>query len=72
MDKETMIGERLTRLRHERRQTRAFVAEKTGIAYSTLTAYESGLRHVSDKNKVRLAEYYGMPVGNLFFSEDYH
>lgn len=72
MDKDFRIGIRLTRLRHDRGQTRAFVAKKTGIAYSTLTAYESGLRRVSDKNKIVLSQYYGTPVGELFFLEDYH
>lgn len=65
-------GIRLTSLRKERGQTRTYMAQRLGVPYSTLTAYESGARTPPDRMKIRLAEYFGMPVGELFFPDENH
>ncbi len=66
MDKR-QIGKRLKLCRGNtpRRQ----VAESCGIALSTLQSYEDGFRIPKDDIKVKLATYYGVSVGKLFFNE---
>ena len=68
----TVTGMRLTHLRKERGQTRAYVARQLGVPYSTLVSYESGVRTPPDRMKIRLAEYFGMSVGDLFFADENH
>lgn len=63
------IGNRLRALRNTR--TIAQVAEETGLKLSALSNYEQGLRIPRDNAKCRLAEYYGVDVGSLFFDENY-
>ena len=63
------IGDRLRALRNKR--TIAQVAEETGLKVSTLSNYEQGLRIPRDTAKCRLAEYFGVDVGSLFFDENY-
>lgn len=46
---------------------RAKVCVDVGIAYSTLTMYETGQRIPRDEIKVKLARYYGRSVESLFF-----
>lgn len=72
MSNATTTGMKLTSLRKERGQTRAYMAKRLDVPYSTLTAYESGTRTPSDRMKVRLAEYFGMTVGDLFFADENH
>ena len=64
------IGRRLTELRGIR--TRKGVAKEIGISYSALSNYEHGIRMPSDAHKVLLSKYYEMPVGELFFADDYY
>lgn len=59
------IGKRLRELRGIR--TRTGVSRQTGIAYSTLQAYENGTREPSGYMKHKLAEYYGVSVESIFF-----
>lgn len=63
------IGNRLRALRKGR--TVAQVAEATGLGASAISNYEQGLRVPRDEAKCRLAEYYGVDVGSLFFDENY-
>lgn len=67
MQKELMQqnGERLRKIRGIR--TRAGVARETGISCSALQSYEEGWRNPSPGNKQKLAEYYGVEVGEIFF-----
>ena len=60
------IGQKLRALRGIR--TRRGVAKELGISYSALCNYEIGLRIPTDAIKVRIAEYYGQSVQNIFFS----
>lgn len=59
------IGKKLVELRGER--TRTGVARKLGIGYSSLCNYENGARIPPDEIKVRIAEYYGKTVQEIFF-----
>ena len=60
------IGKRLVALRGARR--REEVAKAVGVSFSALCMYETGRRVARDEVKVRLADYYGVPVESIFFA----
>lgn len=60
-------SEQLVALRGEKSQRE--IAEAVGIATSTYQMYENGKRVPSDSVKVRLSEYFGVSVQELFFSD---
>ena len=66
------VGRRLRELRMADtapgNRTAASIAEKLGVKPSTYRAYEYGTRHVPDKVKIRIAEYYGQNVDNIFYT----
>lgn len=64
------IGRRLRSLRGSRLQTE--VANAIGISPSALGMYEIGERIPRDLIKVKLAQYYGVDVGDLFYAQEYH
>lgn len=53
-------------------KTQKATADDLGISQSALNMYESGERIPRDEVKERIAEYYGMTVGFLFFNEEVH
>lgn len=59
--------ERLRRLRGNK--SRSEVANAIDVDYSTIYLYECGKRVPSDTNKVKLAEYFGVSVQELFFDD---
>lgn len=61
------IGQKLRELRGERTTTE--VAERVGISDSALRMYELDERIPRDGIKVRIAKFYGVSVGSLFFGE---
>lgn len=61
------VGQKLRKLRGDRTTTE--VAEKVGISDSALKMYELDERVPRDGIKVRLAQFYGVSVGSLFFGE---
>ena len=63
------IGDRLRKLRGIRLRTG--VARETGISYSALSKYEEGKKIPNDLTKVRLANYYNVPVQRIFFDSEY-
>ena len=65
MDKEA-IGRRLRELRGVFR-TQEEVSAETGIDRSQLSRFENGLAVPTDADKITLARYYGLTVGELFF-----
>lgn len=65
----TEIGNRLRELREKRGQSKRFVARQLGISYSALCSYEYGERNPSDEVKVKLSEFYDVPIGQLFFGK---
>lgn len=61
------IGEKLVRLRGEKTQKK--VAEDLGISISALSMYETDSRVPRDSIKIRLADYYGVNIADLFFGD---
>ena len=60
------IGAKLRALRGERSQ--AEVAEDLGVSVSALSMYECGNRIPRDEIKIRIANYYGKSVSEIFFA----
>ena len=58
-------AEKLVKARGKR--TRECVAEAVNVSVSAIAMYENGARIPRDEVKVRLADYYGMSVQELFF-----
>lgn len=63
-------GKRLLELRGNK--SRAEVAKAVNIATSTLSMYELEHRIPRDPIKIKLAQYYGVTVQEIFFSEKCH
>lgn len=59
------IGARLKELRGDRRISK--VAEDLGISPSALSMYENGERIPRDVIKIKIANYYGEPISDIFF-----
>ena len=60
-------GCRIRELRGIRPRTK--VAKEIGISYSELCKIEHGERAASDKTKIRIAEYFGKTVQEIFFDQ---
>ncbi len=69
MNKEK-IAENLRELRGS--DSREFVANTIGISVSALSMYENGDRIPRDEIKLKLAQFYGKSVGELFFGDKVH
>lgn len=67
MSREQKIGKRLRALRGWR--TLDEVAGALGITRQSVSYYETGQRMPKDKMKIRIAEYYGKTVQDIFFSD---
>lgn len=61
------IGAKLRILRGD--ITRKEVTEKCGISRSALTMYENGERVPRDEVKIKLADFYGKSVEEIFFRQ---
>lgn len=62
-----LIAKKMKRLRGERTQKE--VADAVGITPMAMSYYESGERMPTDDVKAKLAQYFGVSVGYLFFDE---
>lgn len=62
-----LIAKKMKRLRGERTQKE--VADAVGITPMAMSYYESGERMPTDNVKAKLAQYFGVSVGYLFFDE---
>lgn len=60
-------GKRLRELRGTRTQKE--IGNAVGVNPNTISMYESGERTPSDKVKIKLAQLFGVTVGNIFFEE---
>ena len=58
------VAERLVELRGNR--SRELVADAINVSFSAISMYENGQRIPRDEIKVRLADYYGTTVQDLF------
>lgn len=61
------ISKKLISLRGKRTQKE--IAEKIGISPSALANYEAGIRIPRDEIKIRIANFYGVTVQEIFFEE---
>jgi len=64
------VGRRMVSLRGAK--TRDEAAEAIGISVSALSMYELGRRSPRDEIKQKIAEYYGVCAGWLFFYDELH
>ena len=64
------IGDALKVLRGNRTQEE--VADALGISKSALSMYEQGERIPRDNIKIRIAEYYHVPIFELFYARSKH
>lgn len=64
------IGNRLIALR--KNKTQEEVARDLNISISALSMYERGERIPRDNIKIRISEYYGVPIYNIFFADETH
>lgn len=62
----------LTELRVDRGLTQAQLADKLGISASAMSAYEQGARVPRDEVKVRIAEFFGVSILDVFYSTEKH
>ena len=62
------IGERIRQLRGDK--TVNTVASALKISDSTLRMYESGERIPRDCTKIKIAQYFGITIEELFYSAD--
>lgn len=60
------IGDKLKKLRGDKKIDD--VAKDLGISYSALCMYERGERIPRDEIKIKLCDYYGVSIEELFFS----
>lgn len=60
-----LIAKRLINLRENK--SREQVASDLGISISALQMYENGQRIPKDEVKIKIAEYYGSSVQDIFF-----
>lgn len=61
------FGEKLRRLRGDR--TIREVSEAVGVTEAAMSYYETGKRTPRPQIMIKIAGYYGVPVGVLFFNE---
>ena len=62
------IGEKLIELRGNK--SIETVAKATDVTTQAIWNYENNKRVPKDEIKIRLAAYYGVPVGEIFFNEN--
>ena len=61
------VGKRLIQLRGSR--TREEVAVGSGLSFRAIESYESGYRMPRDVAKVKLANYYGVSIEEIFYKD---
>jgi putative transcriptional regulator len=66
----TIIARRLINLRGEK--SREEVANALNISISALQMYENAQRMPKDEIKIKIADYYGVTVQELFFEDKSH
>lgn len=59
----------LTELREDRGLTQAQLAFKLELSPSTISSYEQGARIPRDAVKVKIANFFGVSVSDIFFQE---
>ena len=68
----TVIGNTLRKLRESQNLTMERLSVILGITTSAICNYETGARIPRDEVKIRIAEYFGVPVESIFFQKKQH
>lgn len=63
-----MVNTYLVELRTDHGLTQEQLADKLGISLSAISAYECGNRVPRDEIKLKIAEFFGVSVVDLFFT----
>ena len=66
------IGGKLKALREGKNETMEQLAEALGVSMSAIAMYETGKRIPRDEIKIRIAEYFSVPVESIFFPNVQH
>lgn len=66
---EQSAAHKIRELRIEKKITIEQAATDCGVSYQSMQAYENGTRTPRDETKRKIAKYYNVPVGVLFFGE---
>lgn len=66
------IKDNLKTLRERKGLTQTAVAKALGVGTTTYHAWESGQNIPRDEMKVKIAEFYGLSVGYIFFKPIAH
>lgn len=61
------VGEKIRALRGDLGQEE--LGKALGCTKNAISQYERGLRMPSDKMKVEIANYFGLPVSSIFFKQ---
>lgn len=61
------VSERIKKARQSKGYSTREVAEACGITESAIQMYECGLRVPRDSIKIKMADFFGESVQNLFF-----
>lgn len=61
------VGQKIAELRNNRQESREDAAKALNISASALAMYEQGNRIPRDNIKIRIADHYGVTVGDIFF-----
>lgn len=62
------IGEKIRDLRERSGYTKVVFAKRLGCSYSTVCSWEYGERIPSDPMKVKIADFFNVPI-NIFFED---
>ena len=63
------VGKKITELRINKNESREDAANALNISQSALAMYEQGNRIPRDNIKIRIADHYGVSVGDIFFAQ---
>lgn len=66
------IKDNLKTLRERKGLTQTAVAKALGVGMTTYNAWEKGVNIPRDEMKVKIAEFYGLSVGYIFFKPITH
>lgn len=66
------IGETMKGLREAKGETIESVANAVRTSSSAIAMYETGKRIPRDEIKIRIADYYGVPVESIFYPKKQH
>lgn len=66
------IGNRIKSLRENSGKTQEAASIEIGISQNAIAMYETGKRIPRDEIKIRIAEYFHVPVESIFFPKKQH